>query len=123
MKDKVKNNLKAVRVVLDSDVIDTDITSVQNKLLSLTQVSGLCAESLSVATMLLEQSRLKVLDRIKNETYPASIMSKMIDAECANELGLVKYADRLNSAITHSIDGLRSVISLYKEEMANNIKS
>lgn len=115
-------NLQKIRDVIDSDVTGCDIVSVQDKMLNLTQLSGLSAESLASATALLKQSELIALNKIKDDGYPASIMSKMIDAECADQIALVKYADRINAAITHTIDGLRSVISLYKEELSNNLK-
>ena len=121
--ESVKEKLASIRAVLDADVVDVDIISVQNKMINLTQMSGLSAECVASSVKLLEQNRLKVLNEIKDSGYPASIMSKMIDANSSDQLALLKYADRINAAVTHSIDGLRSVISLYKEELSNNLKS
>ena len=117
----VKASLAEIRKVIDTDVTDTDIVNVQNKLIKLTQLSGLSSECVAISQNLLGKKELEVLTEIKDESYPASIMSKMLNARTADETALLKYSDRINAAITHSIDGLRSIISLYKEEMSNNI--
>ncbi len=46
----------------------------------------------------------------------------MIDAECNDEEALFVYADRINAGLSHSLDALRSVISLAKSEMENSLK-
>ena len=75
MKQRIKDNLKKIRDVLDADVTGCDIVTVQDKMLKLTQLSGLSAECLASATALLKQSELIALNKIKDNGYPASIMS------------------------------------------------
>ena len=116
---RVKVNLKSIRDVLDSDVIDCDISSIQNKALQITQLSGLASESKGTTKKILEQARLFHLSVIQNEKIPASIMSKKLDALCHDELALYEYADRINASISHTLDALRTIISLYKTELEN----
>ena len=117
--DRLKKNLKSIRDCLDADIIDVDISMVQNKALQLTQLSGLASECKATAKKLLEQARLKNLSTIQNEALPASLMSKKLDAMCADELALFEYSDRINASISHSLDTLRTIISLYKTELEN----
>lgn len=121
-KESIKENLKSIRKVLDEDVSDVDIVNVQNKALALTQLSGLASESKASARKLLEKARLEHLTNIQDENLPASIMSKKLDALCCDELALYEYADRINASISHTLDTLRSIISLYKSELENSLK-
>lgn len=118
----LRKNLKAIRDLLDSDVIDCDIVSVQNKATMLTQIIGLSAECKAEAKRLTELKKLDTLIRIKDDGYAPSLITKMLDAEAATENALYVYADRLNAGITHSIDMLRTSISLYKSELENSLK-
>ncbi len=113
---RIKNNLEKIREVLDADIIDTDIQMVQNKGLKISQLIGSSAECKSKAKGCLEIARLKALSLIQKEPLGWSIMSKKMDAMCADEVELLEYADRINSSCVHSLDYLRSVISLYKTE-------
>jgi len=122
VKEKIKSNLKAIRLIMDRSIIDTDIISVQNKLMDLVQVVSLSAECKASSRKLLEEKRLVNLKICENDSLPASILMKKIDAMCSDELALFEYADRINAGLTHILDALRSVISLYKVELENNMK-
>lgn len=124
LEEKVlRKNLKAIRDLLDTDVIDCAIESVQNKATMLTQIIGLSAECKAEATRLKQLKNQETLIAIKDQGYSPSVMSKMIDAEAATENALYVYADRLNAGITHAIDMLRTSISLYKSEIENSLKA
>ena len=45
-----------------------------------------------------------------------SVIKDLASARCAELNALMVYCERLNAAITHSIDGLRSILSNLKEE-------
>lgn len=108
--------LNKIRATLDVDVIESDIHNVNNKLLALTQLMGLSAECNASAKKLLHLKELKVFQTMNNE-LPPSMQSKRLNAECYEENAICVYADRLNAAIVHNCDSLRSVISLYKAEL------
>jgi len=110
----------AIREVIDTDVSDSDITSVTGKLHALTCLQGLSAEANASAKKFLSQKELEVLMGM-DKLLPPSIQSKTLNAECWEELALLEYADRLNSAIVHSIDAYRSIISLYKTELEKGL--
>lgn len=116
-------NLTAIRKVLDEDVIDSDIINVQNKLLALTQLSGLAAESKGLAKKLLEVQRLKSFMEVQPEKLPPTMAMAKINSMCSDQLGMLDYADRINAGLTHGIEGLRSVLSLYKSELENSLKA
>jgi hypothetical protein len=123
MKADCIKKLNAIREVIDADVMDASIEDQRNKLVKLTQLTGLAAEAKAQAHKILLQKELEVIRLHKDSGIAASILSKMINAECFEEGALLVYADRINSAISHSIEGLRSILSLYKTEMQNSLVS
>lgn len=55
---------------------------------------------------------------IAKESYlSAKVQNTMLDSICEDEQYDVDILDRLQSSCTHSIDGLRSVLSYCKEEL------
>lgn len=119
--EETKKALNAIRSAIDADIIDVDITIQQNKLLTLTQLIGLSAECNASAKKLLLKKELEVIGELDSELAPSKA-HKELNARCYEESALLEYADRLNSGLVHSIDAIRSVISLYKSELENSLK-
>lgn len=122
--EETRKSLNAIRSVVDADVSDCDIQSVKDKLLKLTSLIGLSAETMASAKKIMNDKEIEVfaVHSSKIDSLPASIAKKFLDAHCKEENALYEYSDRLNSAIVHCIDGLRTVISLYKTEMENSVR-
>lgn len=116
---EVVTALNFIRSVLDSDVIDCDITTVDNKLKKLTQLLGSSAEANASAKKILLKKELEILRENKDSGLSPSVLNNLLKAECFDESSLLEYADRLNSGLVHAIDGLRSSISLYKQELSS----
>ncbi len=123
MKDlkEITNSLNTIRSVLDADVGGCDIDSVREKLLRLTSLMGLSAETMASAKKLLNEKEIGVFVTMDPKMSP-SIQKKYLDAHCKDQAAVLTYADRLNSSIVHCVDSLRTVISLYKSEMENSLK-
>lgn len=119
---EIATSLNAIRKAIDADVIDSDIHNVTNKALKLTQLMGLSAETKASARKLLNIKELSVFE-LMDKKMPPSIQVRFLNAECFEENATLEYSDRLNAAVTHSLDTLRSVISLYKQEMASGINN
>lgn len=122
LEKRLRHNLKTIRESLDADVIDADITTVQNKLFKLTQLAGLAAESKGTAKKLLEVARLNAFVVAREEGTTGNLAMVQINGLCANEHGLYEYADQLSAKITTACDAFRSAISLYKSELENSLK-
>lgn len=116
--------LEAIRTLLDVNTSDVDIESVVNHGKELASMIGLSAECKSEARRNLENARLsslKILSGDKKVT--PSILLKMADGACADQVAQYEYADRLNAGITHQLDFIRSVLSLHKTELETSMKS
>lgn len=119
--EETKKSLNMIRETVDADIIDADIISQQNKLLALTQLIGLSAECNASSKKFLLKKELEIMSQADKDLAPMKL-NKLINASCFEESALMEYSDRLNSALIHSIDAIRSVISLYKTELENSLK-
>jgi hypothetical protein len=119
--EETTRSLNAIRTAIDTDIIDVDIEQQKNKMLALTQLIGLSAECNASAKKILLKRELEVLKSLNPDMSPMKV-HKFVNAECSEEGALLEYADRINSGLVHSIDALRSVISLYKTELENSLK-
>lgn len=119
---KLAEKLESIRNCIDADVTGCDIETILEKGKELSQLIGLSAECKAEARKALERRRLIEIQFLQVEKIPPSVMLKMADAQCADELAVFEYADRLNAGITHQLDFYRSVISLHKTELENSMK-
>ena len=120
--------MNSIREALDAPVsydqetgeaTQANIDLVQDKLIKLSSLLGLSAECMAQARKELRNKELEVLAEIQSQISktPASIVGKLLSAKTGQEESVLLYADRLNSALVHSIDGLRTIISKYKSEL------
>lgn len=119
---ETSESLDSIREAVDADIIDLDIDQQKNKMLKLTQLIGLSAECKSNAKRLLHLKEVEELQKI-DKSFSPTLINATLKANCYEELALLEYADRLNSAVIHTIDSIRTVISLYKTELENSLKS
>ena len=119
---ELKEKLLAIKKVLELEVTRDCMDDVQDKLIQLTALYSLSAETIAEATKKLHLKELQVLQELNNKGMQASIISKQLNAECFEERAIYDYADRLNSGISHTCDALRTIISLYRAEIENTLK-
>lgn len=118
----LKEKLNFIRVEVDKDVIGCDIESVVEKGKSISQLIGLSAECKAEARRKLEGRRLLAVMELEGKKYSPSVLLKIADSMCAEEIEAYEYADRLNAAISHQLDYYRTVISLHKTELETQMK-
>lgn len=108
----------SIREKLDITVEREQGDAVACQLVDLSALLGTSAGALSALWFKKEAARLKVLEVIETSgsKLTASLQRDLINAKCSGYGAAYEYADRLNSALVHSIDGLRSVLSWLKLE-------
>lgn len=121
--DNIEANLKAIRQVVDTNVVGCDIETIVEQGKKLASMMGLSAECMASAQKHLQLARKKAIKELDGKGLQPSVMLKMADGEAAMELAYYEYADRLNAAITHQLDYYRTVISLHKSELENSMKA
>lgn len=119
---EINSALNTIRATLDVDVVSAIIEDVQNKCIALTQLFGLSSETTASAKKMLGEKEVEIfITKDLDKLAPQKAM-KLLKAYCSQELATLEYAERLNSGIVHTIDALRSTMSLYKTEMQNGLK-
>jgi hypothetical protein len=119
----LKEKLDSIRTALDADVSGgVDIDSVIEKGKALAQLIGLSAECKAEAKKALEHARLLAFATLSGKKLPPSVLLKLAESECSDQIRDFEYADRLNAGIVHQLDYYRSVISLYKTELETSMK-
>jgi len=122
LKPRVKENIEFITKCLNEEISPDDLLSVQHKLQECINVCGLAAETKAKAKELLHLKRFLAADEHKLGTkLPASVLKDIIDGLSAEEIGLFVQADRLNAFLSHSIDGLRSMLSMIKTQIEKGI--
>ena len=121
MKD-LNKNLNFLRTEMDKEVSSDDTIGMVDKLEKLVSLVGLSAECVASAEKELKKKNLIVLIESENLNLPPSVLVKYMDGQSADELAVYKYAERLNAGLSHAMDGLRTIISLHKEEMSQSTR-
>lgn len=114
--------LNSIRAMLDIDVTNAIIQDIEAKCLNLTQLMGLSAETTASAKKMLGEKEVEVFITKELDKLAPQKAMKLLKSYCSQEIATLEYAERLNSGIVHTIDALRSVMSLYKTEMQNGLK-
>lgn len=114
----------SIREVLDRDTETQDGDAVAFQLVDLQALLGTSAGAMASLFHKKEAARLKVLEAIAESgtKITPALQRDLVNAKCAGYNTAYEYADRLQSALVHSIDAMRSVLSWLKEEKRNTMK-
>lgn len=111
MKD-FNEKVKAIKQAIELEVTAEDLEGLQGKLLRCINLFALSSEMCARATVNLRNAELKVV----KEHGVGTGAGMRLKAMTGREQGEMELADRLNAGLTHTIEGLRTMISLKKTE-------
>ena len=115
---KIESDLESIRVILNLEPCTID--DKDGKLSKLAALTGLAAECQAQAGGLYKEELAKAIRVFAKEKYTPSVIIKMAEGE-VTEFGMCyEYSQRISSAIAHSIDAIRTQISLHKTELVNS---
>lgn len=115
-KKEIEKNLQIIQAEIDSEINESDAYSVLSKLNKLIAYMGLSAEIIKDAKKIVLKAQEFYFEKGLAKGYTGNIMKTFLEGKLAEELAIEKYADRINSALVHCSDGLRSIISNHKNE-------
>jgi hypothetical protein len=118
----LKEKLDCIRASIDKDLSNCVIDDVVEQGKRLSQLIGLAAECKAEARRQLERSRVISLASMSGKKLSPSVLLKIAESECSDELFNYEYADRLNAGISHQLDYYRTIISLHKTELETAMK-
>lgn len=93
--------------------LNRDIGSLMTELDKTSQWLARSAELLADAQYEVDVKRGEVAEQYRGET--ATMLREILSAQCATENRLLNQCERLNAALVHRIDSIRSILSAEKE--------
>lgn len=114
--EEVKNASINLGKILAIDIPKESPSDVMDHISTL---ASLLATSSYMVAVSEKYYKLKVADLLmdpKYSSYPSMEKKMIAEGKAASELELMRLCERQNKAITHKIDGLRSIISYMKED-------
>ena len=114
---EIKTNLDIIQACLDQKINVELPEEIVGKATELINIQSLSANCVSESLRLLKLSEANMFDAALQTVTAPSLISKFIDGRTANEQALYKLSEKIDSAIRHSIEMYRSILSLRKEEL------
>lgn len=118
-KDKIKECFECI-----NDVLTAPAEMIEEKNLKLDRLmilTALAAEVQGQACALYKRKKGEKIRELADEKYSANQTVLIAEGEVSEYAGIYEHAQRLSAAITHSIEGIRTQISLYKTELSNSL--
>jgi len=123
MNKEFKDKLDYISDLIGEEVDPQSADQMLAKLNSLIAFSGYMSGLVAEAERAYKYALLDAYKSFDDETKPPStVHSKVLEAMAADESAAHTYADKLNAALRVSVEGLRTMISLYKTETENNTR-
>lgn len=122
--EKIVANLQAIANVLDKVVDPSDAIAMSNKMHDLISISSLAADSIARSNSVMNKRLMLETEKLLAQPNPPSpnVLRDLSKAKAHVEIGLNMKCEELNKYVRVGIDGLRTSISLYKEELHNNLQ-
>ena len=115
----IEANIERIVAEIELDITVDDPAGMLNKLNRLVSISALGATSYAEARELYRQAQEDVIRRFiaSRPDLPASTLNDFIKAKTGKYEALQLKCERLDNKIGYALDALRTMISLYKEEL------
>lgn len=113
----IASQIEAISVLIHSEVDTMDIPAIMEKINQLTMYTANAAQLLADAKKNLLNKQLALISKGLPKDLSPSIQAKWLQGSLAEEESMVTHCERLNAAITNSIEGLRSILSYAKLEL------
>lgn len=109
-----------IKEIMDTPLAEGDIAGAMEKLSKIQAIHGLSAECLSWAEKYTLQKQKTLLPALFSKGLNATSVRMELECEMAEEKALYTLAERLNAALVHVGDEIRTIISRYKQEQFNS---
>ena len=117
--EDIKNALNTIHEEMELHVDYDDVDGLIEKGMRLSALIPTSNIALARSKELLNIRKAEIIKLNMNDFQP-SILIKIAEGEAASEDALYTEADRINKMLVHSLDFLRSAISMRKAELENH---
>lgn len=119
MDKKARTKLDYIVEIIGKEVNPQNPDDLTAKLTELIAYSGNVAQLVAETEEVYKVAILQAYKETIDDKPPSTVHGKVIEAMAADASATHTYADKLNASLRMSIDGLRTLISLYKTETEN----
>lgn len=115
--EQIKVALESIRTMVDDPIESDDWKAVQDRLMYVASVLAWTSTMVADAKRNLLKKKEQAIASASASGHPASILSQLIQARCAEEEATYEEAERMNKAVTRIGEWCQTIISARKEEM------
>lgn len=119
MDKEIKGKLDFIVELISREVDPQSPDDLTGKLTELISYSGNTAQLVAESEELYKRDILQAYKETIEDKPPSTVHGKVIESMAAHSSATHTYADKVNAALKISIEGLRTLISLYKTETEN----
>lgn len=117
--DQIKQITTQIGKAIAEKVDPTNPDEISGKLAELTNLLASSAHCVASSESIYSERIAELLESGRYDGLNTTEKKLIMAAKAKNEAYYVALSERQNKAITHSIDGLRSILSYLKSEMQN----
>lgn len=123
----IDRDCKAIAAVLDMPVSNDDPAGLAEKLHKLINVCSLSAYTVSRARAHWMEAKTFAIENAVTDSemskLPASVLTELVKSKAGRAESFYQLAERHDNKLGYAIEGMRSLVSLYKAELVNNLQT
>lgn len=124
---QIDRDCKAIAAVLEMDVSNDDPVGLAEKLHKLINVCSLSANNVARARAHWMEAKTFAIENAITDTelskLPASVLTELVKSKAGRAESFFVLAERTDCRVGYAIDGMRTLISLYKSELEHNLNA
>ena len=124
-RNEIRNFFETIDRVLSTDYDQTNIEAVKGRLFDLANLLPSTTSASALAKKLFHKRKLRITENLLADMEYKKLGTNMIKDlakdKCYEEIELLGYADNIHKSVLEQIGVLRSIVSLYKEELGSRV--
>jgi len=125
LRTQIKNFFETIDRVLATEYDQTNIEAVKGRLFDLANVLPSTTSASAMAKKLFHKRKLRITETLLADPDYKKLGTNMIKDlskdKCYEEIELLEYSDNIHKTVLEQIGVLRSIVSLYKEELGSRV--
>lgn len=117
---QIMSELTEINNFLMKGIPDADISQMLHTLSTLVTYLASTAALIGESSALYQYTKMMAYESLRNSVdtngkqKPASLIKEYVNAKCWDEASTYEFADRVNAAVTHAIEAVRTSVSAEK---------
>ena len=118
--ERIKQMTDQIGKALAEDYDRTNPDEVSGKIQEFSSLLALSSEAYALAEMVYSQKLMEIVEQYQTSMLSATDKKYILAGKAKEEARYVTLTERYNKALTHSLDGLRSILSALKTDLLNS---